>query len=363
MRHTIAKKVLIGLLILFTSSIFAQTKEAKDSEWIGDPDNHLNVNLSVFYPLSINKNDNVSTNINLSWFYGRVGYVKGIELSSMVNHVKKNVLGFESAGILNVVEGKMKGFQSAGVVNYVGNKFIGFQTAGTVNSTGGNFRGLQTAGTVNYTGGNYNGVQISGTLNYVKGDITGLQVSVINIAKNVKGSQIGVINISKSINGIPIGLINYAQDGKVHPIAWYSNIIQTNIGIKFAVNNYFYSMLSCGYINQVNETKKSLAVGYYMGFHLPINKDGYYVLGFVELGKLYFDVDLGFLTVDNDELFKMDKGIKNQNMLQGRFIMGYELWAGLSLFAGIGENYSFDHDQEVGEGKSETLFLVGLQLF
>lgn len=348
MRCSNIKRVLIVLLlILITSFVFAQTKETRDSEWTGDPENYLTVNLSVFYPLSINKNDDVSTNFNLSLFYGRVGYVKGVELSSLVNHVKKNVLGFESAGILNVVGGEMKGFQSAGVVNYVGNNFIGFQTAGTVN----------------YTGGNYNGVQIAGTLNYIKGDLTGLQVSVINIAKNVKGSQIGVVNISKRINGIPIGLINYAQEGKVHPIVWYSNIIQTNIGIKFAVNNYFYSMLSCGYNNQVNETEKSLAFGYYMGFHLPINMDGYYVLGFVELGKLYFDADLGFLTVDNDELFKMDKGVKNQNMLQGRFIIGYELWAGLSLFTGVGENYTFDHDQEVSEGKSETLFLAGIQLF
>ena len=81
------------------------------------------------------------------------------------------------------------------------------------------------------------------------------------------------------------------------------------------------------------------------------------------LSKIYFDADLGYLLVDNDELFKMDKGIKNQNMLQGKIIVGYQLWAGLSLFADVGENYSLDHDQEVGEGKSETLFLVGLQLF
>lgn len=70
--------------------------------------------------------------------------------------------------------------------------------------------------------------------------------------------------------------------------------------------------------------------------------------------------DLGFLLVDDDELFEMDN---NKNMLQARFIMGYDLWSGLSLFTGVGENHSFDHDQEVGEGNSETLFLVGLRLF
>ena len=78
---------------------------------------------------------------------------------------------------------------------------------------------------------------------------------------------------------------------------------------------------------------------------------------------LFIDFDLGGYSIDNDKLFKLDEGVKNQNMLQGRLIAGYKFIEKLSFFAGIGQNYALDHDQKIADGKYETLFLAGLQLF
>jgi len=40
----------------------------------GNQENYLTVNLFAFYPFSINKNDDISSNSNLSWVLRRGGY-------------------------------------------------------------------------------------------------------------------------------------------------------------------------------------------------------------------------------------------------------------------------------------------------
>ena len=361
------KKILFWLIVLtYSATCFAGSGlKTINQEKNPDPDNHIAFNLSVFYPLSINKNDDVSTNVNLSWLYGKVGSVSGIELSGCVNQVKRDVQGFESAGILNYVSGKMEGFQSAGVANHIGNTMQGFQTAGVYNHVKGDVTFFQSAGIVNHVEGDFEGVQVAGIVNDLRGNLSGLQtstvniagnvdevqISVVNIAKRVNGVQIGVVNIAKKIDGIPIGLVNYAEDGKIHPVLWSSNIFLGNFGVKFAVNDYFYSILSLSNNNQLNDVSKSIAVGYTMGLHFSLQD------------KLFIDCDLGGYSVDNEKLFKVDEGVKNQNMLQARLIVGYKLFEKLSIFGGVGQNYALDHDQHIDDGEYETLFLAGLQLF
>jgi hypothetical protein len=329
------------------------------------PQDHTPFNISVFYPLSTNKDDNVSTSVHLSLFYGKVGSVRGAEFGGLVNQVKRNVKGFETAGLVNIVGSEVLGFQSAGLINFVGADFEGVQTAGVYNyvdgdltffqSSGvfnrveGSVRGFQTAGIANVVQGDFRGFQTS-TIS-IAGDFEGAQVSVLNIAKRVKGTQIGVVNYSQSMDGIPIGVINYAEEGSMHAVVWGSNVILSNAGIKFAVNDYFYSMLSVGYNNQSSNISKSAAVGYVMGFHIPVSQG------------LFIDWDLGSYVVDNDELFRVSIGTKNQHMLQGRVIAGYELTDRFAIFIGGGQSYAFDHDEKIEDAKSEALFLAGLQLF
>ena len=67
---------------------------------------------------------------------------------------------------------------------------------------------------------------------------------------------------------------------------------------------------------------------YAMVLHIPIQS------------KFYLDFDLGGYTVDNIEIFYSDKGVKNQNMIQARIVAGYRILEKLTLFIGIGQNYT-----------------------
>ena len=341
--------ILILVMLLMTFTIKAQQgSDSNESENDGTYE-EMGFNLSVFYPLSINKNDDVVTNFNLSLLYGRVGSVSGVELGGLVNYVKRDVSGLELSGIVNIVGTGMKGWQMAGIYNYVGGDASFIQDAGIANLVEGDFTGAQFAGIVNIIKGELNGLQ-SSVVN-IAGDVYGVQMGTVNIGAAVSGVQIGVINIADKIDGIPIGLINIAKQGNVHALAWGSNIILMNVGVKFAVNDYFYSILSGGYNNNSINMAKSLAVGYHMGLHFPIQNN------------FYLESDIGWYLVDNDKLFKEEEGIVNQNMLQLRLIACYKIAESLSLFAGIGNNYSVDDDSKFSDGKSEIMFMAGLQLF
>jgi len=327
--------------------------------------NYLPVNISIFYPLSVNKNDSVITNFNLSWIYGKVGYVYGVDLSGCVNQTTRDVQGYEAAGIANIVGNSMQGFQSAGIYNYVGGDASFFQSAGIVNFVEGDFHGFQSAGIFNMAERNFSGFQASGIANILKGNLKGVQASLVNVAENsdgaqislvnitkkVRGTQIGLVNIAKRIDGIPIGLINYAEDGKVHLVVWGSNILLYNLGVKFAVNDYFYSMFHFGYNNLSKDVTKSIAAGYSMGFHFPLQY------------SLFFDLDFKAYSIVNDMNFNFTEDVGNQNMLQTNLVIGCTLMEKLSFFAGIGQSYILDTDQTIGAAKKEFLLLAGVQLF
>jgi hypothetical protein len=223
------------------------------------------------------------------------------------------------------------------------------QVAGIINKDEGNFTGFQTAGIVNILKGDLNGLQLS--VGNISQNIIGAQIGVVNIGARISGVKIGVINIADDINGVPIGIINYSKKGNIHAVVWGSNIILTNVGVKFAVNDYFYSILCGGYNNRSKNVSKSLAVGYFMGLHFPLDE------------RIYLDTDIGGYTVDNDKFFTSEEGIKNQNMLQARLLLGYKFSEGIAIFAGIGGNYTVESKQKFKDGKNETMFMVGLQLF
>ena len=363
-------KTSAAVLVLLSALTFVASSSAGSSQDSAGPDggspsgNHMTLNVSVFYPLSMSKNDRVSTNINLSWLYGKVGAVDGVDLSGWVSQVGRDAHGLQATGIVGLVANNMQGFQAAGVYNYVGSTVEGAQAAGVYNRAGGDVSLVQAAGIINTVGGDFEGIQAAGVVNVLRGKLTGLQASTVNLAGDVdgvqvcvvntagrvRGFQVGVVNIARSIDGIPIGLVNYAEEGTVHPVVWGSNMMLTNLGAKFAVNEHFYSVFSVGHNNQSEDVGTSLALGYAMGVHLPVQSD------------VYVDIDLGGLSIDNDELFRADKGVKNQSMLQARLTVGYELVDKLSIFGGIGQNYVLDHDEAFSDGDYRTQLLAGLQL-
>ncbi|MFC2133757.1 hypothetical protein ACFLTH_04000 [Bacteroidota bacterium] len=340
--------LILVILSLTLTSNAQQVSESNESENEGTYE-ELPFNLSVFYPLSMNKSDDVVTNFNLSLLYGRVGSVSGVELGGLVNYVKRDVSGLEISGIVNIVGTGLQGWQMAGIYNYVGGDASFLQDAGIANLVEGDFTGAQFAGITNILKGELNGLQ-SAVVN-IAGDVYGAQMGTVNIGAAVSGVQIGVINIADKIDGIPIGLINIAKEGNVHALVWGSNVILMNVGVKFAVNDYFYSILSGGYNNNSKNLAKSLAVGYHMGLHFPVQDN------------FYLETDIGGYTVDNAELFKAAEGTVNQNMLQIRLMAGYQISEKLSIFGGIGNNYSVDNNQKFVDGKNEIMFMAGLQLF
>lgn len=243
---------------------------------------HLFFNLSIFYPLSINKSKYDSANINLSLFYGRVGRVRGFDLaggvsvveddvrglqiaglagvcgsgltggqiaglfavagdelsgvqisglfnvcgengkgfqvSSFMNVTGNSFLGIQAAGILNVVGEESKGLQAAGLMNVTGSMYQGIQGAMGWNVVGESCGGIQAAGVFNVTGERFRGLQAAGIFNVVGERLTGLQAGCLNAAATSAGVQIGLANAAGDLEGVQIGLVNYSKNTKGVPI-------------------------------------------------------------------------------------------------------------------------------------------------
>ncbi|MDP6107790.1 MAG: hypothetical protein QGI33_05070, partial [Candidatus Brocadiia bacterium] len=67
MKASAATLVLLSALTFVASSFAGSSTDSAGPDEGCSSGNHMTHNLSVFYPLSLNKNDRVSTNINLSW--------------------------------------------------------------------------------------------------------------------------------------------------------------------------------------------------------------------------------------------------------------------------------------------------------
>jgi len=243
---------------------------------------HLFFNLSIYYPLSINKSKHDSTNINLSLLYGHVGQVHGFDLAGVVTAVEDNVKGIQVAGLVGVCGSSLtggqiaglftvagdelsgvqvsglfnvcgengKGFQASSFMNVTGNSFRGIQAAGFMNVAGEEAKGLQAAGFMNVTGSTYRGIQgalgmnvvgescggiqaaglfnvtgerfrglqAAGIFNVVGERFNGLQVGSMNVAATSAGVQIGLANAAGELEGVQIGLVNYSKNTNGIPV-------------------------------------------------------------------------------------------------------------------------------------------------
>ncbi|UCC41568.1 MAG: hypothetical protein JSV96_09195 [Candidatus Aminicenantes bacterium] len=268
------KKIILALILMVAllGIGIPATAQEEDEEIKGK--NYF-LNLSLFYPVSLNKTKEDSTNINLSLIYSRVGYISGVDLSlvgSAVSHRLRGIqicglvgvigshgTGLQASGLFNVAGKSFTGFQGSGLMNIVGSDFTGLQTTFLMNIVGSNGAGLQTAGLANIAGENYSWGQIAGGFNIVGdraegfqiaggfniagdraegfqlgglfnivgerfsgfqmaglcnvvGDVfEGLQLGTFNIAGESKGVQIGVANAGETSEGVQIGVVNYTK--------------------------------------------------------------------------------------------------------------------------------------------------------
>jgi hypothetical protein len=203
------KKGIAALALMAVLIFFLMPKELHSKSRT----KHYLVNLSVFYPFSINQSKYDTTNINLSLLYGHVGQVHGLDIAAGMSRVKDDIKGFQLAGLAGVCESDFIGGQVAGFFAVTGDDFSGVQVSGAINVSGEDFIGLQSSGLFNIAGDNGQGIQITGLFNIAGESFKGWQAGAF---MNISGDEFqgiqsgGVFNIvGESCQGVQAsGIIN-----------------------------------------------------------------------------------------------------------------------------------------------------------
>jgi hypothetical protein len=390
---------------------------------------HYTINLSLWYPVSINRSPHDSANLNFTLFYGRIGTVKGFDLaigasalterleglqvtgvagvagdsasgvqvsglvsvtgddlrgaqisglinvtgetgkafqiaggmniagnhltglqaSGLFNIVGERLQGFQATGAFNIVGNELKGFQASGGFNIVGESCVGFQAAGLFNVVGENFKGLQASGLFNIVGENLTGAQI-GTFNVAPYFTRAAQIGIVNVSVEMRGFQLGLINWNGETHGVPVGFVNVSKrDGRIRWINWGSNLSGINSGVKFEVGQ-IYSMVTLGYWNFLADKGSALS---YAGFYgMTVYED-----------EVSIGVDLGYMYMDNKQIFKSDSETPDQNILMGRALVSYDISPRVSLIGGAGLSYIADRHRSFSDGKFRPLIFLGIEVF
>jgi len=408
MREKISLVLMILLIFGFGELIGAQ--EDEDSERVNGK--HYYVNLSLYYPVSLNKTEYDSVNLNLSLVYGKVGSVQGLDLSCGASAVHSSLTGAQVCGLLGVVGESGKGIQIAGLLSVSGENFLGIQASGLLNVAGENFkgiqpsglmsvigesgmalqgaglgsivggrldgmqasglfsvvgedlRGVQASGLFNVAGGNCSGIQAAGLFSVTGGALQGVQVGPFNVAARSEGLQIGVCNIAGSTRGVQIGIVNYTQEensglplgmvniaenGHIRGTLWGSNLVGGTAGVKFSVG-HFYSILSLGALNLNDDIAGSLSYGFHYGGSLPFD-------------DFLLSADVGYRFRDNRKLFRSDFQDPDQFIFEGRVLLAIPLFPRLSAVVGGGAAYIFDSDRSIDSGQWKPLVVGGLEFF
>jgi hypothetical protein len=402
---------ILSLTLLFVSNdqLSAQAEEEKPTY----SSRHYPINLAIWYPLSINRTQHDSANLNFTLLYGRMGSVRGLDLSfgaSALNHELKGIqiagiagvsgnstLGAQISGLASVTGDDLKGAQVSGLINIAGNTGKGFQAAGGMNITGNHLQGLQASGLFNIVGdqlqgfqatgafnivgdrlkgfqaaGGFNivgescvGLQVAGLFNIVGDKLTGAQIGVFNIAPYFSNAaQIGIINVSAEMSGFQLGLVNWngethgipvgfvnvsKRDGHIRWINWGSNLSGINSGVKFEVGK-IYSIVALGYGNLMKDKGSALSYAGYYGTY-------------VYESDVAIGVDVGYMHMDNKKFFKSNPGEPNQNILIGRAHASYDISSTVTLIGGLGLSYVADQHQSFGDGKFRPLIFLGVEVF
>lgn len=289
---------------------------------------------------------------------------RGVQVTGGFNIVGEDAVGLQASGLFNITGERFRGIQTTGAFNVTGEDYAGLQVAAGFNVTGDDYNGLQVAGGFNVTGNDYNGLQVAGGFNVVGDVLSGLQLGTFNIAATSRGAQIGVVNAAGKLNGFQLGLINYSiegdgipvgliniskYDGRIKWINWASNISGINSGVKFTVNN-IYSIVTLGSINFYGDITESLVYAGFYGVSFPF-------------GRLSLNTDIGYMYLDNQDLFRKRRGKIDQHVTLMRASLNMELSKRFSLFAGSGLGYISDYNTFLSSGEVYPLFFAGLELF
>jgi hypothetical protein len=350
----------------------------------------LPVNLSVWYPFSINQAKDAEVNLNLSLLKGEVGRVEGLDFAGLASIIQTDMRGVQVTGIAGVAGEDLWGLQAAGLAtvagedawgvqvagfanvvgmdqeglqvsgfanvvggsswgaqmtlfgNVVGMELTGIQGSGFANVVGEDLQGIQATGFANVVGGDLKGLQAAGFANVVGGTLSGVQIGMVNVAAESRGLQIGLINTAEEQHGLPLGLVIRGEDETIDYVAYGSSLGAVNLGVWFEINGWT-SMLSVGSVNLSQDINEALISAWHFGRRL-------------HLARFDLTLDLGVMRVDNEDLF--ESGGDDRNALQGRLIAAWQGKERLGWFAGGGLTRLYEDGWENGE--TEPLYLAGI---
>jgi hypothetical protein len=285
---TAAIIAILSLTLLCVSSIQLSAQEEEEKPTYSP--RHYPVNLSLWYPVSINRTQHDSANLNFTLLYGRMGTVKGLDLAIGASALTERLEGLQIAGLSGISGDSTSGVQISGLVSVTGDDLKGAQFSGLINITGETGKAFQIAGGMNITGNHLLGLQASGLFNIVGEELQGFQaVGGFNIVgEKLEGFQAaGGFNIvGESCVGFQAaGLFNVTGDNfKGLQAAGLFNIVGdeltgAQIGT-FNVAPYFSNAAQIGIINVSAEMR---------GFQLGLvnwNGETYGIpVGFVNVSK------------------------------------------------------------------------------
>jgi hypothetical protein len=364
------------------------------------------LNLSLYYPVSLNKSKSDTANLNLSLLYGHLGSVRGLDLSLGAAALETSLEGVQLAGLIAAAGESMKGAQAAGLFcvagdrgegiqlaglgsvggeefsglqvsglfavagerlqgvqisglfSVAGQSTIGFQASGLFSIAGDKLDGIQIAGLFNVAGEDSRALQVAGLMNVTGGTCRGLQVGIFNVAGKLKGVQIGLVNAADEIEGLPIGLVNLTrkEDRRIQMATWAGSVSLLNAGVKIWAKR-FYSILYGGVINLPQSIEGCLGYGFQYGYTFPLSASG------ESSSKKRIDIDAGYLYLDNNTLFRHREGNLDRHVLSVRGSLAFEILPQVSLVGGVGLGYRIDYGTSFSGGSLFPLVFAGAELF
>lgn len=316
--------------VLWTYALTAVRAEDRDTLSVG-----------VLHPLATNSDrPDVTSLVDLSVFYGRVGAIEGLQLGGLAGYAAREVRGVQLAGVAAITAGTARGVQLAGLSNIARAGLTGLQLSAALNLSSGATHGLQLSGATNIASDDMSGVQLA-PLN-IAGPVQGLQLGVVNIAKHVRGLQLGLINIADDVDGAAVGLISIARDS-LHPIVWASNLQYMNAGVKFSTK-YAFSLIGVHYgTRETDFDTVGLTLG--LGGRLPL--------------PMRFDLELqGSFTQLAPWRNQPEK--KTSSWIAPQLAVGYTFAPHMRIFVGAGVRLPID--VELARSVTRPELLAGVQL-
>jgi hypothetical protein len=412
--------VLASFFALFPSGVRAGQKAQPDEEPLES--RHRFLNLSLYYPVSLNPSKRDTANLSLSLLYGHLGSVRGLDFSlgaaalerslegaqmaGLVAVAGEAVVGVQAAGLISVagersqgiqlaglgcVSGqdlagiqasglfsiageKMRGFQTSGLFSIAGEDAKGIQVSGLFSIAGGTTEGFQASGLFSLAGDNLSGVQVSGLINIagedsrafqlaglmnIGGDTCGgLQVGLFNVAGRLTGVQVGLVNVADELEGLPIGLVNLTRK-EDRRIRMAAWAGNTAL-FNAGVKVSAKRFYSILYAGTVNLTQDGRS-GLAYGFQY-----GYGLpVNWSGAGdrEVRVNIDAGYLYLDNGTVFRRIEGTPDRHALSARGGLEVALSGRISLVAGLGLRYAIDYGSEFGSGRLAPLVFAGVELF